>query len=756
MTGASTVIVSILYLVCGVVIFLLGLTLLRVGRTSAPTRAAALMLFFAGLGPLLSGSGLVLERSLREGAVLYTSMVQNFEYLWEFYFPSLLLFALSFPRENRLLNRYPVIGLAIFLPYMFHLAAMVFGDRMLEQLFKLPSVLPGERDLGAAIRDLDLTRFDAIVAILVRILERVHRSLFALVNVMYALVALELLWRSQRGLINPRLARQLRTVSIGVAVSVACYTFAKVSLMLGSTPARTRVGLALLNLSLIASGGAIVYAVTRQQFLGVRHIVQRAALYGAVAVLFALIYLVLVRPVTTFFGQYSGGSQDVFETGFVVLVVLAFQPALERAEALLERVLARGRGDIARRFKLLGDAVAASTTFEALEDAVVKGLRDTLDASEVRLAFAYAPDDPLPLALADIGEPVRRRDLLRVGETRPGRWRRGGKRSAAALEHAARTTVAPELVPARVDVLVPVVQERRCVAYVALGEKVYGLTYGAEELGHLSLLSTQIGSAMQNIRLLAESVDRKVFEEELKIARKIQMQMLPGEPPALEGFELFGVTVPSRQVGGDYYDFVVVDGRYLVVVVADVSGKGIPASLLTATLQATVRSNADAQTNPVGMMSRLNRLLYRNTSASEFATLFYVVVDLETGRARYANAGHDFPFVLGNGGAHALVESGIVLGCIDEFEYHENHFEIPADGALVVFTDGVTDSESRGGENYGAGRLRAVLERCTGESAREMCRRVIEDVRAFGDGENQDDLTLVVLKRCTRAEAAAT
>jgi sigma-B regulation protein RsbU (phosphoserine phosphatase) len=102
------------------------------------------------------------------------------------------------------------------------------------------------------------------------------------------------------------------------------------------------------------------------------------------------------------------------------------------------------------------------------------------------------------------------------------------------------------------------VVERRCGRHAT---PECGLTYGAEEMGHLSLLSTQIGSAMQNIRLLAESVDRKVFEEELKIARKIQMQMLPGEPPVLDGFELFGVTVPSRQVGGDYYDFVVVDGR---------------------------------------------------------------------------------------------------------------------------------------------------------------------------------------------------
>jgi serine phosphatase RsbU (regulator of sigma subunit) len=749
MTGANTAILSTFYLVCGVVIFLLGLTLLRVGRSSAPTRAAALMLFFAGLGPLLSGSGLILERSLREGVVLYTSMVENFEYLWEFYFPSLLLFAASFPRENRLLNRFPVIGIAIFLPYIFHLAAMVFGDRMLEVLFRLPSVLPGEGDLRAAARDIDLTRFDAIVGIAVRILERVHRNLFALVNIMYALVALDLLWRSQIGLVNRRLAGQLRTVALGVATSVAFYTFAKVSIFTNFSLVPMRVSLALLNLSLVASGGAIAYAVTRQQFLGVRHIMQRAALYGGIAALFAAIYLVLVRPVTLFFGQYSGASQEAFEAGFVVLVVLAFQPALERAETLLERALLRGRGDLARRFKLLGESVAAATTPETLEEAVTKGLKDALEATEVRLAFAYLADDPVSIALAEVGEPVRRSDLLRAGEARAPRrtpWRR---RAALAAVEAARPTVAPQHLPPRVEVFVPVVQDRRCVAYVALGEKVSGLMYGAEEMGHLSLLSTQIGSAMQNIRLLAESVDRKVFEEELKIARKIQMQMLPGEPPVLDGFELFGVTVPSRQVGGDYYDFVVVDGRWLVLVVADVSGKGIPASILTATLQATVRSNADAQTNPVGMMARLNRLLYRNTSAAEFATLFYAVVDLRSGSARYANAGHDFPFVLGNGGSHALSESGIVLGCIDEFEYHENHFQIPEDGALVVFTDGVTDSESRAGESYGSARLRAVLEQNAGESARDLCRRVIEDVRTFGDGENQDDITLVVLRRRT-------
>ncbi|HEX5132499.1 MAG TPA: GAF domain-containing SpoIIE family protein phosphatase [Candidatus Krumholzibacteria bacterium] len=741
MTGPNTVAISVVYLVFGVAIFLLGLTLLRVGRASAPTRAAAMMLFFAGVGPLLSASGLFLEHSLREGAVLYTSMVENFEYLWEFYFPSLLVFALSFPTENRVLNRYPILGLVVFAPYIFHLAAMMFGDRMLVLLSRVPTTIAMDPDLGRGSRELTLSGFDAVVGALVRLLERMHRGLFAVVNVVYSLVALDILRRSRVGLANPRLARQLRAVSLGVLLSVTFYMFAKFALFEQLRIVPHNVGLALLNLSLVASGGAIAYAMIRHQFLGVRHVLQRSLLYGAVAIMLAALYLVVLRPITLFFSQYSGGGRDLFETGFVILVVIAFQPALERVETLLEQALARGRGGLAQRFKRVGDRVAAATTHEELDQAVGRGLREVLDASDARLSMVSNGDDPLVAALVGIGEPVRRSDLLQPAGPRRRLFRRRKD------DGGARPTVAAEHLPVGADVIVPVIQDGVCVAYVALADKVYGLAYGTEELGHLSVLSTQIGTALQNIRLLAESVDRQVFEEELKIARKIQMQMLPDAPPDLPGYDLYGVTVPSRQVGGDYYDFVLVDNRWLVIVIADVSGKGIPASILTATLQATVRTNTDAQTNPPGMMSRLNRLLYRNTSAAEFATVFYAVLDTHSGVVRYANAGHEFPFLVSGGEARQIEESGMVLGCIEDFEYVQSDCTVPPGGVMIIYTDGVTDSESRSGDYYGTDRLRAVLEKHDAVPAREVCRRVIEDVRAFGDGENQDDLTVVVLKR---------
>jgi len=747
MNGPYTVVLSIVYFACGVVTFLLGLTLLRVGRSNAPARAAALMLFFAGVGPLLSASGLVLVQSLREGSVLYTSMVENFEYLWEFYFPSLLLFALTFPRENRHLQRWPVIGFLVFLPYILHLAALTFGDRMMEELMKMPQSIGRDTGLGARAREISLSGLDAVVGAMVRLLKGVHRDFYALVNIVYSLLALDLLWRSQSGLVNPRLARQLRTVSLGVAVSVACYTVAKIAGMTGTKLISPAAKLALLNFSLIASGGAIAYAVIRQRFLGVRDVLRRTIFYGTVAGLFALVYLVIVRPVTDFFGQYSAGGRETFEAVFVVLLVLAFQPAVERAESLLERALARGRGDVARRFKVVGDSIAAATTHEILDDVVVRGLRDVLDASEVRLVVVESQDDAFALSLAEIAEPVRRRDLMRLS----GPPRRPRRRRAQAEPLLARPVVTAHSLPTRGDVFVPVVQEKRCAAYLLLSEKVYGLPYGAEELGHLAVLSTQIGAALQNIRLLAENVDRKVFEEELKIARQIQTQMLPGEPPELRGFDVYGVAVPSRQVGGDYYDFVPIDENRFAIVVADVSGKGIPASILSASLQATVHSSTDAHTSPADMMGKLNRLLYRNTSASEFATAFYAVVDLESGQMRYANAGHDFPFVVNGEDARRLEESGLVLGCIPDFRYEELTYQIPPGGCLVVFTDGVTDSESRAGESYGAERLQRVLQSIDGAPARDVCRRVIEDVRGFGDGENQDDLTLVVLRRAGKA-----
>jgi|GEM_PF-1420407 len=759
MIASHSVAISCIYLASGLFFFFLGLTILRIGGSNAPSRAAAMMLFFAGIGPLLSATGLLLESNLTGGSVLYRDMLESFEYLWAFFFPSLMMFALSFPRESRWIREYPFVGFILFLPYLFHLVVMMHGDQMLGFVAHLGKALPGGRDISVGSREIAVGTVDNLLNVAVRILERVHRNAFAVVNIVYAASSLVLLNRNRRRAVAPRVAEQTGTLVFGLTVALVVYTITRAAMMFDPHVIPWNVSSALINGSLVVSGGTIAYAVIRQQFLGIRNIMRRAALYAALAGLFALAYMVVVRPIGDYFGRYSAASRDVFEAGFILLAVITFQPVLLRAEELLGRIFLKGeRAGSAMRQR--GDAVAAVTSRAQLERVLDVQLRASLDASAVKLVTAEGLpwETPFFKLLSHIGEPVSRADLLRLApghktRRRPA-WGRLLRRTAA-YPGSDVEKLARELRPylqngalAVWEVFVPVTRNSVCEGFVGLGPRVYGVDYEASDIGVLSALSAQLGSALEKIGLIKESLDRQVFEEELKIDRRIQTQLLPGAPPALNGYELSAVTIPSRYVGGDYYDFVFIDEHYLAIVVADVSGKGIPASILTASLQATVRSNADVQAEPGMMLDRLNRLMHRNTSSEEFATLFYAVVDLRTGCLRYANAGHEFPFIACNGNTAPLAESGLVLGCLEHFPYETCEGEIPRDGALVVYTDGVTDSTATDGSFFGTERLRTAIRNNSRSSAEKMCGAVARAVREFGSSDPQDDYTLVVLKRC--------
>lgn len=754
MALSYTVIISVLYLSSGIFIFLLGLTILRIGSSSTPTRAAALILFFAGLGPLLSATGIILQNTLSQGSVVFKTMVENFEYLWEFYFPSVLLFSLSFPKEKWILRKLPLVGFLLFAPYIAHLAMMIFGDSILNAISSLYKGDPIRGDLPIGSGDFSLSGLNKLLSAVILGLVQVHRGLFSLVNIVYFVLAIVILGGSLRLVINPRIAGQLRTVLIGLVVSIVAYTLTKVLSFLFGQAVPEDLSLALLNLSLIAGGGTIAFAVVRQQFLGIRYVVRRSILYSGVTIVFAALYLLVVKPVSDFFGKYSMASKEAFETGVIILAIIAFQPALIRIEEILQNILMKGKDDTGTKFKNLGSEISNVTNVEELERVLKKGFREILDASTVRLMLNgnLGEEEAFVGVLEEIGEPVKRPELLRIEERKKkaSEKRSGllGERSEKFDAGALAILSDPDTSISNLEVFVPIFKDRRCVGYIGLGEKIYGVHYSNAEMAHLSVLSNQIGVAVENIRLLAENVGRKVLEEELKIARRVQVQLLPGEAPPIDGYDLYGIAVPSRQMAGDYYDYIFPGNGTLALTIADVSGKGIPASILTASLHAAIRSNEDAQNNPVAMLDRVNSLLYKSTSPEEFATLFYGVVDLKTGVLRYANAGHEFPFLVSGEGAAALRESGIILGCMQDYPYAENTCTVPRGASLVLYTDGVTDSESTDGDSFGSDRLKGVLEAHADKSAKTLCTQVLEEISNFSkEGESLDDMSLIILKR---------
>jgi hypothetical protein len=246
----------------------------------------------------------------------------------------------------------------------------------------------------------------------------------------------------------------------------------------------------------------------------------------------------------------------------------------------------------------------------------------------------------------------------------------------------------------------------------------------------------------------AAAVVHARFEQEMALAREIQMDLLPKSYPRVPGLEMFGFTVPARHVGGDCYDVIDLGHGRLGITIGDVSGKGTPAAILMANVQASVRALAETGMPESLLIERVNRVVCASTDDNAFITFFYCVVDSNTGELSYVNAGHNPPFVLRPDGTRTeLTEGGLVLGFAPGARYAEGRIALAPGDALVMFTDGVTEATNESGEMYGEARLYDVIAQHRASGPREIEERVYASVTRFADGAPQtDDLTMVVVK----------
>ena len=294
------------------------------------------------------------------------------------------------------------------------------------------------------------------------------------------------------------------------------------------------------------------------------------------------------------------------------------------------------------------------------------------------------------------------------------------------------------------------------------GEKTVGVLYvdtarldrqfGDTDLHFFSSLSGMIAEKIENTVLGEIAKEKQRLDTEIDIARDIQSNLLPRTTPPIPGYDLAYFNRPSREVGGDYYDVVPVDGARGIVI-ADVSGKGIGAAMLMSNVQALLRSKAPHLEAPGEVLRQMNADLAERVGEGRFVTLFYLVLRPDTGRVAYANAGHNPPLVVrANGEMIALEVSGIPLGILPGSEYPVFEDTLAPGEVLVLFSDGVTDAASTSGDLFGDDRLAEVLKSNRAGRASEILDAILLAVDTFrSEGPLPDDLTLVVLKRLSAA-----
>lgn len=253
-------------------------------------------------------------------------------------------------------------------------------------------------------------------------------------------------------------------------------------------------------------------------------------------------------------------------------------------------------------------------------------------------------------------------------------------------------------------------------------------------------------------RFMEEEVRRQRLEEEMRIGREIQLSLIPSQCPTVPGWEFAAAYEPAREVGGDFYDFVSMPDKpgELQIVIADVTGKGVPAALFMASCRTTMRAEATRGNGPAETLRSANCVIALDTHYPLFVTALCARVRANSGVLTFANGGHERPLWLraASGGCESLVTHNLLLGFTEHADFEEHTVEIGAGDFLVFFTDGITEARNEQGDFYGDERLQAVVEARPYPSASELLDAILESVSKFSDGTPpSDDITLVVIRR---------
>jgi serine phosphatase RsbU (regulator of sigma subunit) len=288
------------------------------------------------------------------------------------------------------------------------------------------------------------------------------------------------------------------------------------------------------------------------------------------------------------------------------------------------------------------------------------------------------------------------------------------------------------------------------------GERVIGVlnlesdcrnAYNESSLELITLFATGAAVAIEKATLHAELMEKRGLERELEVARSVMEGLLPRVLPRLEGFEIAVLHSPSRQVSGDYYDFIPIDGERWAVAVADVMGKGVPAALLASALRASLHSLARNELALRSVLNRTNRFFRESSPEGVFATLFYTELDVKARRLIYINAGHLPALVVRADGSHEALPSSVPpLGIVDCPHYLEEFAALAQGDVLAIYTDGVTEAMNSEEQEYGSASLVDTISRARAGSACEIREAVMKDLASFSGTQPGDDRTLVIIK----------
>ncbi|MFL6464390.1 MAG: SpoIIE family protein phosphatase [Bryobacteraceae bacterium] len=508
----------------------------------------------------------------------------------------------------------------------------------------------------------------------------------------------------------------------------------------------------------------MAYVIVVQQAMDVRMVVRTGVRYAIASNGLKVVRLLLLAglaALTIHLTNQSGHRwQAVITASAGTAVIIGFRNLATKASNWMDRRFFREAYDAEVILTELSSSVASMRDVKMLVETVARRIAVSLHVGRIavlldrnglyRPVYAMGFNEPLPVEFTRSASTIRLLRQMGSSPTKiyfddPQSWVHGTPPN----EQAALQSLGAEI-------LLPVTLKSRILGLISLGPKRSEAPYSREDLHLLGAVASQTGLALENAEL-TESIRREIaqrerLDRELEIAREVQQRLFPQTLPIVKGLEFAGYCRPALGVGGDYYDFIRLQEGCLGVAIGDVSGKGIAAALMMASLQASLRGQTIKPCSTLAeMIQHVNRLVYEASATNRYATFFYAQYDPANRSLHYVNAGHNPPIIYRkNGKGEEIVRleaGGTVVGLFPEFPYQEAELELEAGDIFVCFTDGISEAMDTKDEEFGEERLIEIIRHCQARSAAETIACILDQVDAFTAGAPQhDDMTLVVVR----------
>jgi len=510
-------------------------------------------------------------------------------------------------------------------------------------------------------------------------------------------------------------------------------------------------------LCLIPPPIVLAYLILKERMMDVEVVIKRSLIYAILSALLIGTFVLLVMAASQLVVFLTGQESRLAVFAAALLTAVVGNLYRERVQNYLDRSFFKNRHNYQ---KALLDFSKELSRLERLDTLLAKISRQFVDTLHVTNCLPFILDQKTesyamvsPYGLIDpVLEKVRFSasefglSTLLVKEGRPLEFF-----DLETNPLFAHLPVADKVALKKMEtaLAVPLALKDKLVGMLLLGNKKSGDRFSSEDADFFATFSASLAVVVENARLYKEELEKHEMERELDVARQIQERLVACcRLPELSGIDVATTYLPSKQVSGDLFTVLPARGNQVALAVGDVSGKGVPASLLMATVQSSLTALVEQKLLPTEIMQRLNRLVHQNTEPQHFVTFFLGLFDSESRRLAYVNAGHNPPLYFPPGGKpKELTEGGLLLGIMPEVRYEAGDILLHKNAPVVLYTDGVTEAENHSEEQFGTGRLTEIIEQNRHLTAKELGERILSGLKDFCDGrELGDDVSLVILK----------